>query len=57
MSINIFIYVDYRLLPEEDILLILWLFVSPTYTVPDESTDTPCGKLNIAAVPTPSPYE
>ena len=40
-----------------DTFLILLLLVSPTYTVPDESTDTPIGKLNIADVPTPSPYD
>ena len=54
---SIYIYVYYRLLPEDDIFLILWLLRSPTYTVPDESTDTPCGLLNTADVPTPSPYD
>ena len=55
--IYIFIYVYYILLPEEDIFLILWLYLSPTYTVPDESTDTPTGPLNIADTPTPSLYD
>ena len=50
-------YVYHRLLPEEDIILILWFQLSPTYTVPDESTDTPTALLNIADTPTPSSYD